>query len=99
MVRNNLFFGVILGLIVPILGVAVFYTIRFVPDNVSVSDFVYLVKTNKGMIPKVISLGMIACIPLITYYKNRRLYTTLKGIFISILLYAAIAIMYKFHVL
>lgn len=99
MVRNNLFFGVLLGLIVPILGIAVFYTIRFVPDNVSISDFIYLVKTNKNMIPKVISLGMIACIPLITYYKNRRLYTTLKGIFISILFYTAIAVMYKFHVL
>lgn len=99
MVRDNLFLGFLLGLIVPILGIALFYTIRFVPDNVSVSDFLYLIKTNKSMIPKVISLGMIACIPLITYYKNRRLYTTLKGIFVSIILYACIAIMYKFHVL
>jgi hypothetical protein len=99
MVRDNFFLGFLLGLIVPILGIALFYTIRFVPDNVSVSDFLYLIKTNKSMIPKVISLGMIACIPLITYYKNRRLYTTLKGIFVSIILYASIAIMYKFHVL
>lgn len=99
MIRDNLFFGLVLGFIVPILGISIFYTIRFIPDNVSVSDFIFLIRTNKSMIPKILSLGMIACIPLITYYKNRRLYITLKGIFIAILVYAAIAVMYKFHVL
>ena len=99
MIRNNLFFGFILGMIVPLLGIAVFYTVRFVPQNVSISEFLFLVKTNRNMIPKVISLGLIACIPLITYYKNRRLNTTLKGIFIAILIYAAIAVMYKFNIL
>lgn len=99
MIRNNLMFGIVLGMIVPILGILMFYVIRFVPDNVSLADFIFLVKTNRGMIPKVISLGMIACIPLITYYKNRRLYTTLKGIFIAIVVYALIAVSYKFNLL
>jgi hypothetical protein len=99
MLRNNIFFGFIAGLIVPLLGILMLYTIKFLPQNVSISGFIYLVKTNQNMIPKVISLGMIACIPLITYYKNRKLYTTLKGIFVAIMLYAITAVLYKFNLL
>lgn len=51
------------------------------------------------MIPKVISLGLIACIPLITYYKNRKMFQTLKGVFAAIIFYALIAVMYKLNVL
>ena len=69
------------------------------PQNVSLSDFIYLLKSNKPNISKVISLGLIACIPLITYYKNRKLYVTLKGVFIAIAVYALIAISYKFNLL
>ncbi len=69
------------------------------PQNVSLTDFIYLLKTNKPNISKVISLGLIACIPLITYYKNRKLYLTLRGIFIAIILYALLAVAYKFHLL
>lgn len=69
------------------------------PQNVSLIDFYYLLQSNKPNISKVISLGLIACIPLITYYKNRRLYNTLKGIFISILFYALLAVAYRFNLL
>lgn len=69
------------------------------PQNVSLTDFIFLLKTNKPNISKVISLGLIACIPLITYYKNRKLYLTLRGIFIAIILYALLAVAYKFHLL
>ncbi|HNB80651.1 MAG TPA: hypothetical protein PLP14_01050 [Chitinophagaceae bacterium] len=97
--RNSLLWGILWGLMVPIAGVALFYTIKYLPQNVSVADFVYLLRTNKPNISKVISLGLIACIPLITYFKNRRRYQTLKGIFISIGFYALLAIAYRFHFL
>ncbi len=69
------------------------------PQNVSLADFLYLLKTNKSNISKVISLGLIACIPLITYYKNRKLFLTLKGIFAAIIIYALLAVAYKFNIL
>lgn len=90
--------GVCLGIIVPLLGVLMLYMIKYLPQNVGLNDFIYLVKTNKSNIPKVISLGLIACIPLIAYYNNRKRYTTLKGIFLSILLYGLLAVAYKFHI-
>jgi hypothetical protein len=99
MIRNNIFFGFILGLLVPLFGMTLFYVIKYLPQNVSLIDFIYLLKGNKPNISKVISLGLIACIPLITYYKNRRLYETLKGIFGAIILYALIAMAYRFNFL
>jgi hypothetical protein len=79
--KDNFFLGVIAGLVVPILGILMLYVFKYIPQNVSLDDFIYLVKTNKSNIPKVISLGLIACIPLIAYYNNRKRYSTLKGIF------------------
>lgn len=96
--RDNFFLGVLAGLIVPLIGVIMVYVYKYLPQNVSISEFIYLVKTNKNNIPKVISLGLIACIPLIAYYNNRKRYTTLKGIFVSIVLYGLIAVGYKFHI-
>lgn len=97
--KNHIFFGIIAGLIVPILGVLMLYTIKYMPQNVSLTDFMYLLKGNKSNISKVISLGLIACIPLITYYRNRKMYQTLKGIFISIAMYALLAIAYRYRFL
>jgi hypothetical protein len=99
MIRNNAAFGFLLGIIVPLLGILLLFVIKYMPQNVSLTDFIYLLKTNKPNISKVISLGLIACIPLITYYKNRKLYLTLRGIFIAIILYALLAVAYKFHLL
>lgn len=99
MIRNNAAFGFLLGVIVPLLGILLLFVIKYMPQNVSLTDFIFLLKTNKPNISKVISLGLIACIPLITYYKNRKLYLTLRGIFIAIILYALLAVAYKFHLL
>ncbi|HOZ51955.1 MAG TPA: hypothetical protein PLU17_08870 [Chitinophagaceae bacterium] len=99
MIRNNIYFGFLLGVIVPLLGILFLFVIKYMPQNVSLADFLYLLKTNKSNISKVISLGLIACIPLITYYKNRKLFLTLKGIFAAIIIYALLAVAYKFNIL
>ncbi len=99
MQRDHLFFGFMLGLIVPLLGILMLYTIKYMPHNVSLSEFVYSIQEKHSLIPKVISLGLIACIPLITYYKNRKKFLTLKGIFGAIIMYALVAVLYKFNIL
>lgn len=97
--RDSLFFGIIAGLIVPFLGMLMVFALRHLPQHQSFSDFIYLMKSNHQNIPRVISLSMIACIPLITYYKNRRRYQTLKGIFISIMFFVVLVVLYKFNML
>lgn len=97
--RDSVLLGLVLGCIVPLAGVALYYAIRYLPSNYSVHDFIYLMQSNHQNIPRVLSLGMIACIPLITYYKNRARYQTLKGVFVFIIMYVLLAVLYKFNVL
>lgn len=99
MLRNHPLFGFLLGILVPLFGILLLYVYKYMPQNISLADFIFLLKTNKQNISKVISLGLIACIPLITYYKNRRLHRTLTGIFAAIILYALLAIGFKFYLL
>lgn len=96
--RDNFFLGLLAGLIVPLLGVVMVYVYKYLPQNVSLSEFIFLIKTNKSNIPKVISLGLIACIPLIAYYNNRKRFTTLKGIFVAIIFYGLIAVAYRTNI-
>jgi hypothetical protein len=97
--KDSLLLGLMLGLVVPLLGVMVFYSIRYIPQHISFNEFLYLMKANHQNIAKILSLGMIAYIPLITYYKNRFHYTTLKGIFAMLLFYVALIVCYKFNIL
>jgi uncharacterized membrane protein len=95
--KDHVILGLISGMIVPLLGIFIFYMLRYMPQHLSLGDFVYLMRSDASNISKMISLGLIAAIPLITYYKNRRRYKTLQGIFIAILLYAAMAVIFRFH--
>lgn len=97
--RDSIVLGLLLGCIVPLFGVLVYYSIKYLPSNIGFQDFLYLLKSNHQNIPKVLSLGMIACIPLITYYKNRHRYETLKGVFVFIIIYVLLAVSYKFNLL
>jgi hypothetical protein len=97
--KDHPILGFILGLLVPVLGMYLYYLLKFMSEHISVADSLNLLKNNHYMIPKVISLGLITCIPLITYYKNRKRMKTLKGIFAAIIIYGLIAVMYRFNIL
>jgi hypothetical protein len=98
MKRDNYFFGLFLGLLIPMLGVLFFYVILYVPDGVSISLFIHALKTNPMMVSKMLSLGMIACIPLFTFYRNNRMFKTLYGIFGPVLVYAILVIGSRFDI-
>lgn len=90
--RDHYLFGVFLGILIPILGILFFYVLLYIPDGLQLSSFLYLLKTNSRALSKMISMGLLACIPLFTYYRNRKLYKTLYGIFIPVILFALLAI-------
>ena len=87
--RDNHFFGVLLGFVIPLLGVLMVYIIRCMPYEISFDTFLLRLKTNNRFFSSTLSLAMIAFIPLFTYYRNRRMYKTLYGIFIPVLLLSA----------
>lgn len=97
--RDHFGLGLVLGLVVPVFGMYLFYLIKFTAEHSGLSDFMFMLKNNHYMISRVISLGLIATIPLITYYKNRKRMQTLKGIFLAIILYALTAVVYRFNLI
>jgi hypothetical protein len=99
MLRNNHFFGFMLGIVIPFMGFVLVYMFRYMLKGVTVDFFLQLLHQNPRAISSTISLGLITCIPLFTYYRNRRLYKTLYGIFAAVILYAAIMIVYRFELI
>lgn len=75
------------------------YLLRYSGDNVTITRFLQLMRDNPRTISSTISLGLIACIPLFTYYRNRKLYKTLYGIFAAVAIYAVIVVVYRFNLI
>ncbi|HMN32191.1 MAG TPA: hypothetical protein PKA54_02335 [Chitinophagaceae bacterium] len=71
---------------------------KYLPQNVSLNEFSYLLSSNQSNITRFVSLGCITLIPLIAYYNKRKRTKTLYGIFVSIMIYSIIAVGFKFHI-
>lgn len=99
MQRNNYLFGVFMGTIIPLFGIVLVYVIRYIPKDVSFTYFLELLRDNSRAVSSTLSLGLIACIPLFTYYRNRKLYKTLYGIFIPVIIYGIIILLYRFNLI
>lgn len=88
-----------MGTIIPLIGVMLVYVIRYMPKDISIGYFMQLLQDNPRAISSTLSLGLIACIPLFTYYRNRKLLKTLYGIFIPVIVYAIIILQYRFQLI
>lgn len=97
--KDHLIIGLIAGILLPSIGCFIYYCIVFMPQHVSLIDFLHLVFDNKQNIPKIISLSLLANLPVFIYFKNRRCDKSMKGIFIATLLYALLIILYKLNLL
>ena len=83
--KDNLKLGIILGLIGPLLGLVIIYTIKF--SAVSFGDFIDEFFHNNKLITSIGSLSLLANVILFTLYVNTHRDNTAKGIFIITLIY------------
>ena len=93
--KDNLRLGLILGLVAPILSLAVYYLIKFYPTY-PISDFFIFLRTNKSQVTAICVPCLVLNIALFTYYINSHLDKTAKGIFAATIVYAIIALLFKF---
>ncbi len=92
--RNVSLFGLLLGLIFPLLGVLVVYLIG--RSGNTFAGFVDGLINNHKLAGKVLSLSLIAELIPFIYYTNRRLDLTAKGILIATMLYAVLIVLLMF---
>ncbi len=93
--KDNLRLGLLLGLIAPIISLIIYYFVKFYP-TFSISDFFLFIRTNKSQITAVSVPCLVLNIALFTFYINSHKDSTAKGIFAATLIYAILALLFKF---
>lgn len=91
--KDSLPFGLVLGFLAPVLGMTIYYLMRF--RLFSVRDFFRVLMMQKSLISGVVSLALIANAIVFTIYINKNKDQTAKGIFIATCLYAILALALK----
>lgn len=92
--KDNFIYGLVLGLIAPMIGFLVYKLIKF--RMFSMEDMFHYLKSNPNLITTFISISLLANAILFTLYVNGRRDSTAKGLFLMTVLYAVIAMIFKY---
>ena len=93
--KDDFIFGLALGLIAPILGFMIYKLYKF--KGLTISEMLQWMKMNPNLISASISVSLLANAILFTIYINGHRDKTAKGIFAVTVVYAIIAMIFKFY--
>jgi hypothetical protein len=93
--KDNLRLGLVLGLIAPIISLVVYYFVKFYP-TFSFREFMGFIRSNKSQITAISVPCLVLNIVLFTVYINSHRDQTAKGVFAATLIYAIVALLFKF---
>ena len=97
MKKNSFVFGLVLGLIAPLLATLGYYFWKFYPTY-SIGDFFNVVLSQKTILSALSTFALFANVILLTLYLNGRKDETAKGIFLISCIYAIAAILIKLFI-
>ena len=92
--KDNFIFGLVLGLIAPVFGFLLYKFIKYRPF--SIDEMLQWLKLNPNLITAFISVSLFANAALFTVYVNGHRDKTAKGIFVLTIIYAVIAMLFKY---
>jgi hypothetical protein len=93
--KDNLRLGLVLGLVAPIISLIIYYFVKFYP-TFTLKDFFTFMQTNKSQITAISVPCLVLNIALFTIYINSHRDNTAKGVFAATLIYAILALLFKF---
>lgn len=93
--KDNFIFGLALGFVAPFLGFMVFKLYKF--GSLTLTEMLQWMKFNPNLITVSISVSLMANAILFTVYINGHRDKTAKGIFLMTVIYAIIAMAFKFY--
>ena len=91
--KDNLKFGLLLGLLGPVIGFIGFYFWKF--RLYSFGEFLRAIQQNKPLVTAITIPCLLVNIILFTFYINTRRDQTAKGIFAITLIYAVSSLLFK----
>ena len=92
--KNNLLFGLLLGLLVPALSLIVYYFLKFYPLY-SMGDMFRAFHGNNRLVTAVTIPCLFVNIVIFTFYINSHRDRSARGIFTATLLYGIAALLFK----
>jgi hypothetical protein len=93
--KDNFIFGMALGLVAPIIGFMLFKLYKF--NGLTLTEMLQWMKFNPNLISISISVSLMANAVLFTIYINGHRDKTAKGIFVLTVIYAIIAMIFKYY--
>jgi len=92
--KDNFIFGIALGFIAPMIGFLVYKLVKF--KGLTLVEMLQWMKLNPNLITVSISVSLMANAILFTIYINGYRDKTAKGIFVMTMIYAVIALLFKY---
>jgi len=92
--KDNLKFGILLGVLGPLLAMLLYYFWVF-SRTIQLSEYFYVLRTNKQLLTAISSISLLANAILFTIYINTHRDKTARGIFVATLLYGIFVLVYK----
>ena len=93
--KDNFIFGLALGFIAPMLAFMLYKLYKF--KGLTLTEMLQWMKLNPNLISVSISVSLLANAILFTIYINGHRDKTAKGIFVLTLIYAIIAMVFKYY--
>ena len=91
--KDNYIIGVLIGLTLPFLGFAGFYQWKF--NMVPLQTFIDLLASQKSILSAMISVSLLLNAAALTFFFQKQIDKTAKGIFFTTCIYAIAAIAIK----
>jgi hypothetical protein len=92
--KDNLKFGILLGILGPLLAMLLYYFWVF-SRTIQLSEYFYVLRTNKQLLTAISSISLLANAILFTIYINTHRDKTAKGVFVATLIYGIAVLVYK----
>ena len=92
--KDNLKIGILLGILGPLLAMTIYYFWVF-SRTISLSEYFYVLHTNKQLLTAISSISLLANAVLFTIYINTQRDKTAKGVFAATLIYGIMVLVYK----
>ena len=92
--KDNFIFGIALGILAPVIGFLIYKLVKF--KGLSLYEMFQWMKLNPNLISASISVSLMANAILFTIYINGKRDKTAKGIFIITVIYAVVAMIFKY---
>ncbi len=92
--KDNLKFGIFLGILGPLLAMLIYYFWVF-SRTISLSEYFYVLGNNKQLLTAISSMSLLANAVFFTIYINTHRDQTAKGVFVATLIYGIAVLVYK----